>query len=282
MIMAAIMTYRPKVVVDDDPQRQLGYDFQAVAFTSTDGLRLSGWWIPARGEVVSDRTVILCHGLASQKANQVVLARGFVPHGYNVLVFDFRAHGESGGQLTSYGDLERRDVLGAVRYLLAHRPDQSRFIYGVGISMGGAALIAAAADDSPEGRAIDAVAVYSTFDDLQRLADDVADGNFLFPVNHLVRRIGLPMAGLHAGTDLWHFRPEELIALIWPRPVMVIHGQMDQTIPFARGQRLYLRALQPKRRLWLMDAGHNDILAIDAALDAVRDFFDHAEPRLVI
>ena len=58
----------------------------------------------------SDRTVIVCHGLASNKSNHLLLARELVPHGYNVLIFDFRAHGESDGQLTSLGDLERRDV----------------------------------------------------------------------------------------------------------------------------------------------------------------------------
>src|SRR5206468_2408525 len=46
-IMAAVMTYRPKVAPADDPQKQLGYRFEAVAFRTSDGLDISAWWIPA-------------------------------------------------------------------------------------------------------------------------------------------------------------------------------------------------------------------------------------------
>ena len=38
--------------------------------------------------------MIVCHGLASNKSNQLILSRGFVPYGYNVLIFDFRGFGE--------------------------------------------------------------------------------------------------------------------------------------------------------------------------------------------
>src|ERR1700744_1053859 len=104
---------------------------------------VSGWWIPpenSRGRhVQSDKTILICHGITSNKAIQLSLSRGFVPHGYNVLIFDFRAHGESGGQITSFGDVERRDVLGAVRYLQEHRTPSAQHIYGVGESMGAAA-----------------------------------------------------------------------------------------------------------------------------------------------
>ena len=129
-------------------------------------------------------TVLICHGLASNKSNQFILASGFVPYGYNVLIFDFRAHGESGGQLTSFGDLERRDVLG--RRSLdsgASSIQQAHHIYGVGASMGAAALIAAAADPSPEGKAIDAIAAYGRYDSMHAEMQYVASERFIAPLD---------------------------------------------------------------------------------------------------
>ena len=149
--------------------------------------------------------MIVCHGLASNKANQLVLVRDLIPAGYNVLAFDFRGHGESGGQQTSFGDLERRDVLGAVRRLREARPRQSQHIYGVGASLGAAALIAAAADKSEDGRAIDAVAVYGTFDDLRQLARDIGRDRFLPPFDRVIPSLALPMAAAQVARTCHRF-----------------------------------------------------------------------------
>ena len=289
-VMATVLTYRPKVDLRDDPQKQLGFKFEPVEFTATDGTHLSGWWIPAerpRGRSrdssgAGDDTVLICHGLASNKSNQLVLSRGFVPYGYNVLIFDFRAHGASGGQLTSFGDLERRDVLGAVRWIRENHPKQSRHIYGVGASMGAAALIAAAADPSPEGQAIDAIAAYGTYDSIRAELQFVSEERFVAPLRFVIQRLGLPLASAQVGADLNGFSPATLVRDLWPRPIMVIHGLNDQIIAFSRGQRLFDSAQQPKQRLWIDRAGHNDIINDDNVAQRVRQFFQNAEPVPVI
>lgn len=282
-IMAVVMTYRPKVVPADDPMRQLRVPFENVSFETSDGVRLSGWWIPAlrTGRLDDDfgtRTVIVCHGLAANKSNQLILARSFLPGGYNVLIFDFRGHGESGGQLTSFGDLERRDVLGAVKWVRENRAAEAQHIYGVGASMGAAALIEAAADPSAEGQAIEAVAVYGTFDDLKLLARDIARERFFPPFDRLLSVVGLRMAAAQVGANLPEFSPGSDITKLWPRPVLIIHGEMDSIIPFDRGQRLYKLALQPRQRLWIPEADHNKIIHDDDAARQVRDFFARARP----
>ena len=176
-VMASVMIYRPKVAPRTDPQRELGYDFQRVEFRTSDGINIVAWWIPAQhppDQIPRRRSrggandpqwgtqaALVCHGLTSSKADQLVLAHDLVPGGYNCLVLDFRAHGESGGQITTFGALEKRDVLAAVRWLKANHPSQSQRIVGVGASTGAAALISAAADDSPDGRSIAAIASYA-------------------------------------------------------------------------------------------------------------------------
>lgn len=314
--MALALVYRPKVAGGDNPKVQLDAAFDNIAFESTDGVRLAGWWIPTRAPVNNrlatpdwgQKTVILCHGLGAGKSNQLALVRDLVTHGYNIVAFDFRAHGESGGQASSFGDRERYDVLGAVRWIRAAYPNESRRIYGLGVNMGAAALIAAAGEASDEGRAIDAVAVFSTFDDLDRLADDMSRHWLIPPMGWLARNIGVPVASLHAGADLAHFSPADRVDWLSPRPLLVVHGRGDEIIPFEAGVRLFERASQPKLRFWIGEknregswvirsnkqripdeagalvlppaegspADHNNIIFDDDAVKAVRLFFEHA------
>jgi uncharacterized protein len=291
-VMAAVLTYRAKVAPIDDPQTQLGYRFERVEFQAIDGTPIVGWWIPAQRmpkradalppEDWGRRTVLVCHGLAANKSNQLILARAFPGEGLNVLIFDFRAHGESGGQLTTFGDRERRDVLGAVRYLRAERPDEAEKIYGVGASLGAAALIAAAADDSTEGRAIDAIAVYGTYDHLGRLTRSIGNSYFFPPLRQLLIHVGLPLASVQTGADLSHFAPAELVPRIWPRPLMVIHGRRDEIVAFDHGHSLYESAVQPKYNVWLTEGRHNDIIDNEAAAKIVVEFFKQAEPVPII
>src|SRR5688500_4010179 len=46
-IMAVVMVYRPKVTGIEDPTQQLGFPYQPVEFTTSDGVRIDGWWVPA-------------------------------------------------------------------------------------------------------------------------------------------------------------------------------------------------------------------------------------------
>lgn len=284
-VMAVAMVYRPKAVPRDDPYRQLGFRFEPVTFTATDGVRIDGWWIPARRPTARDgnmtetwgtKTALLCHGLGANKSNQLVLAQDLVPGGYNVLAFDFRAHGASGGQLTTFGDLERRDVLGAVRWLRQNRAKESHRIVGVGASMGAAALIAAAADPSEEGQAIEALAVYGTYDDLGSLVKSVSDYYFVPPLDWLTMNAGVPVASAHVGRRLDRFSPAREVQALWPRPILVVHGKRDRTIDFRHGQGLLDHALQPKYHFWVNEGDHNSVVADPVVSRAVLLFFESA------
>ncbi len=280
-VMAVIMTYRPKVIPQTDPMRETGMTFEEVEFRSSDGTKIAGWWIPSqvgRQQVIpSDRTIILCHGLGSGKANMIRVARLFVPRGYNVLLFDFRAHGGSGGQLTSFGDLERRDVLAAARWVKSNRPAQSNKLFGIGASMGASALIMGATE-SPSGEVFDAIVVYGTFDDLGALGRRISENNFPPPLSWVAGRVGIPLASIQVGRNLSDFRPADRVADLFPRPILVIHGQEDEIIPFPHGQRLFNAAWEPKRQLWLPRGDHNQILESDDVAETVRRFLESARP----
>lgn len=131
-----------------------GLDYEDVEFPARDGLRLSGWFVPAAGEGPAP-TIVLIHGWPwnrlGQAADDMVssmtgaepvdllrLTHALHGAGYSVLTFDLRNHGESaeGGPVT-FGLQESNDLLGALDYLSERKDvDQDR-IGAVGFSMGG-------------------------------------------------------------------------------------------------------------------------------------------------
>jgi uncharacterized protein len=296
MIVAAAV-YRPKIAAQDDSAwMQLGA--QHVRFATSDGLQLSGLWIAAAapetkrkpGDLWGRETLIICPGTRDSKLSYLTLATEFLDDGYNVLSFDFRGHGQSGGQIISFGDAERLDVLGAVRWLRGNYAAMASRIVGVGVDTGGAALIAAASDGSADAGAIDAITVIGCYDSFDAIAQDVTRDHFLPGLRWLVRTVGVPLASVQTGFDLSAFSPMERVDLIAPRPIFFIHRVKDEVVSFERGQWLYDAASAPKTYLWIVDKREavTPIVPLPASspatdpdvVKATRRFFDTAVPML--
>lgn len=269
-VMAAAMVYRPKVGLAGDPMTEMRWPFEPVTLSATDGERISAWWIPAARPPAGapaewgTRTAVICHGLGANKLNQLLLGRIADARGYNLLAIDFRAHGASGGQFSTFGDHERRDVLGALRWLARNRPEQSRKIIGIGASLGAAAMIAAAGDDSPEGRSLSGLVVYATYADFGALATDVSRERFPPVMGPLARWVAVPLASIHAGADLAAFRPADAVKRLAGRPMAIIHGRRDEIIPPSHAEAL-IAAHPGPRKLILLESDHNGIVEDDRA-----------------
>jgi fermentation-respiration switch protein FrsA (DUF1100 family) len=137
LAISYVVTHASRATV---PAADLGAPFEDVEFTTDDGLRLRGWYIRSR----NGAAVISFPGRASSQKRAKLLAR----HGYGVLLFDRRGEGESEGDPNLFGWEGERDVHAAVRFLQA-RPDvDPERIGGIGLSVGGEMMIAAAAEST--------------------------------------------------------------------------------------------------------------------------------------
>src|SRR5437762_586663 len=87
---------RPLVVHPED----FGLSYEKVRFTTEDGIALVGWFIPAKTK--TDRAMILCHGWGTNKG-EILTATRFLAEKINLLYFDFRLCGQSGGEMSSIG-----------------------------------------------------------------------------------------------------------------------------------------------------------------------------------
>ena len=124
-----------KPVTTTPASLHLSYD--NIQFMSRNkDVQLKGWFLPsATGKKV--RTVIFADGYAQNRLQNelpaISLAKSLVNDGYNVVMFDFRDCGESGGTETTVGQLEKQDLLGAVDWVKQNHPSESRgdrFLHG--------------------------------------------------------------------------------------------------------------------------------------------------------
>jgi dienelactone hydrolase len=126
------------------PAADLGGRYQRVAFTTADGLRLRGWYVPSR----NGAAVIVFPG---RRPNPVRHARMLARHGYGVLLFDRRGEGQSEGDGNLLGWGGDKDLLAAIGFL-DRRPDV-KAIGGLGLSVGGELMLQTAAE-TPKLRAV--------------------------------------------------------------------------------------------------------------------------------
>jgi len=199
--------------------------WEDVRFLTSDNLELRGWFIPPEG-AVDGATIIFVHGLGSNREDLLEQAALLHKYGYGVLLFDLRNHGESQGTITTLGYLEAGDVQAAMDHLLS-RPDVNPQRIGLmGMSMGGATVLRAAAR-IPEVRAVVAEAAYTSIEDNLAHGVRALTGLPPFPFAPLVAWFG----EMESGLDIRLVRPIDDVGKIAPRPLLLIHGDQDTLVP---------------------------------------------------
>jgi uncharacterized protein len=236
------LTKAERLPVEGDPS-QLGLRYENISFNSVvDRLKLAGWLLPADN---SDRVVIMVHGERHNRVDPDIktleIADALVDRGYNLIMFDLRGHGESEGSRITGGLFEKRDLLGAVEYAKGRG---FKRIGVLGFSLGAVTSILAAADS----RDIDAVVADSAYADLNDIMGPEFKNRTKAPVV-LLKPI-LFMIKVMYGVDFGDIRPIEAVPSIDPRPVFIIHGEKDKTIPVSHARRLRDASQSAGSLLW--------------------------------
>jgi pimeloyl-ACP methyl ester carboxylesterase len=224
------------------------------------GVRIRGWRLRPAG--VPRGTVIYLHGSADNRTSGLFVAERFTRRGYDVVVYDSRAHGESEGEACTYGYYEKQDLRRVID-TVEHGP-----VAVIGVSLGGAVALQAAAVDAR----IRTVVAVSAFSDLRTVATERAP------------RIASPddlEAAFRLAEATAHFQVGDVSPVASAReiavPVLLVHGEDDHETPAAHSQRVFAALPGPKRLLLVPGAGHNDALRADV-WTAIEAWIDEACP----
>jgi uncharacterized protein len=145
---------------------QIGARREDFDVRAPDGVTLRGWRV--RAAKPNGAWVLVFHGVADNRYGTEEHARMLLQSGYSVVMMDSRAHGASGGEMASYGWLERRDVSAVIERLI--KTEHPEHILAMGISMGAGIALQSAGSDAR----IEAVAAEAPFANLQEAAYDYA------------------------------------------------------------------------------------------------------------
>jgi dipeptidyl aminopeptidase/acylaminoacyl peptidase len=268
-ILVYANTHPPKYPLHIPPSEYRA-DFEVVSFTSEDGISLKGWLVKPEKPKPKSPAIIICHGVGANKSDFTELAVSLSRRGYFVLLFDFRAHGESSGSRTSLGYHEQKDIVAALGFLKARPEINTKRIGIYGFSMGGSTAILSAANTG----AFAAVVVDSAFTSLRDQARDAITGFYHLPAFPLLQ---LSILGyeLYFQTRVDNISPVSVISKI-SAPILIIAGEGDKLIPAENGRKLYATARDPKE-LWIIPgAEHGATLAAagSAYEKRIAGFFD--------
>jgi len=234
LYLEQVSLYYPEKPILETP-KDLGISYEDVSFKTPDGHILNGWFVPAKGALVS---ILYCHGNAGNISYNLHRVKFFHELGMNFFIFDYRGYGKSTGIPRENGLYQ--DAQAAYDYFILRKDVDKDRIVIYGKSLGGAI----AADLCLYRKAIALI----------------LDGSFTSVVSR--------------GKQLYPFLPVKLLVTQKYDtlnkiknirvPKLIAHGRQDEVISFHHGEVLFEAAAEPKKFLPYED-GHNEDVYVTSA-----------------
>jgi fermentation-respiration switch protein FrsA (DUF1100 family) len=209
--------------------------------------RIRGWYVPAKNRAA----IVFTHGAGGDRAQVLPEVRALVAQGFGALLFDWPGHGESEGEV-HWQEGERKALGAAIDWLSAREEVDRQRLGAFGFSMGGYVVAQVAATDNR----LRAVALAGTPTDVA-VQSAGQFGNY-GPFSRLPARWALERGGLRLDEP----QPRAAIAAIAPRPVLIVAGTNDHTVPIAMGHELHAAARDPKELFVVEGADHGQYDAV--------------------
>ena len=221
-------------VTEWENPRDLGIPYEECVFTSIDNVKIHSWYIEKKKK---GPTIILVHGRGSHKKKKIPYISFLYEAGFNLFLLDLRNSGESRTKntYTTLGYYEQEDIRFAVDYLAQRKQIKKIGIWG--FSMGGASSILAMAKE----KRILAGIFEGSYIDVWSILTYTAKNKYKMPSSFLLPFV-FWLIDKKIGIQLKEVSPLQEISKISPRPIFIIHGDQDTTVPVEHGEKLYKKA----------------------------------------
>lgn len=223
----------------------LNYSHTDVYFDSIDGVKLHGWLFKSK---LNKGTIVFFHGNAENISTHIDSMFWLLEEGYNIFAIDYRGYGKSEGKPTIEGLIN--DAISAIYYIQSiNELNKDIIIYGQ--SIGGAIAVTAVANVS-EKKSLKALIIESSFSSYKKIAKDKIKSHFLL-------KLFYPL--------VWFiddkYSPEYFIGKVSPIPVMIMHGKLDEIVPYYHSLRLFEHSKEPKKLIIDEESRHINLWHYD-------------------
>lgn len=242
-IFQSKLVYFPFKKIDAD-SKSIGLDFESVTFSADDKTELFGWYIPKKD---AETTLLFLHGNAGNISHRLESIKIFNSLGMNVFIFDYRGYGKSKGSADEQNTYD--DAMAAWEYLLRQKKAKAEDIIIFGRSLGGSIAAYLGAKLKPK-----AVILESTFSSARDFISDV----YPFLPQALVR---------------YSYETKTYLKDI-SSPILIIHSENDDLVPFKHGRLIFESANEPKSFLKIRgDHNLGFIQSQEIYIEGLKKFF---------
>lgn len=226
-----------------DYKRYASLESYNISIQSSFNYKLSGTYI--FNPKPTNNTVIIVHGITASRWEAMKYADMYLDMGFNIVVYDSRYHGNSGGKDISLGFFEKTDLDNIVKWVKWVNPDAKIGVHGE--SLGAVTALLQANLDQVK-RDVDFYVVDCPYSDLSELMNIKLSGDIrphFGPAAGFILFYGNIIALTKSGFSLYAVSPIKAISNI-KTPIMFIHGSNDTFIPASMSLDLYLEKRGPK------------------------------------
>lgn len=222
---------------------------ERVYITSDDGLKLTGLLFPNER---SKRVVICFHGYTSKGINDyVAISRFYYEQGFNILLVDQRAHGDSEGKYIGFGCLDRMDAAKWIDFIVNRYGEDCEILLH-GTSMGGATVLMTSGLQLPKN--VKMIISDCAFTSAWEVFSEVLKNMYHMPPYPIIN-IGSSISKRLAGYELDQCNSAEEVKKS-RIPILFIHGDSDTFVPCRMCHEIYENCASEKDILIVKGAGH--------------------------
>lgn len=240
---------------------ELSLPYKKIEFLTDDRKKLIGWLIPSKKATA---VVICLHGYPANKSDILPFVEFLYPE-FSLFLFDFRAHGESEGKITHFGLKEHLDVQAAIKYLHSNPETKNSKIGIWGYSLGGAVGIISS-DGNKEIKALVTDSAFANFPEMVTYYY-----KNLGPLKYVFGVLSRTLGKIVLRSDFSFNSPEKRISKI-RCPILIVHSQEDEFVPFEHAKRLFEKAPEPKEML-IVHGSHTGIADTHQYQKKILNFF---------